>query len=363
MSQLSKINSDKQIQTFNVELAVLRILATLLVFVLHAQAELGYIYIGAPIRPGREITFFLDSMARVAVSIFFMLSGYFLSQRKNGFSLYSVKHFIWVMLMPFIFYSGIYYMRKVYLGELDFNIVYFINMLTKEGTFGYHLWYFVDMIPIYFLWLFITPIKCNNKKQTILALFLVISALIYNFMGKVPFSIKVPFTDLFPQLWMLYLVLGSIFIPYILNENKIKSRWFFIAYLILTFYLYRNLSIKNIWNYTDRHSIGVLLQTLSFTGFVLTFPYPKISDKMKKVLKTISNSCLSFYGWHVFFIISFTNYERLQAERFSYMIYILIISFLSTMFVTILEQLFVHKVINPLIGSKIDRFCRDFDNK
>ena len=355
--------SSSNTQTFNTELAVLRIMATLMVFMIHVTGESVYAHIGGDsIGLGREVAILLNSVSRPALAIFFMLSGYFLSQRKNGFSLYAIKHFIWIMIIPFIYYSAVYYMGKVYVGKLDFNIINFINMLSKGEILVYHLWYFFTMIPIYFLWLFLTPIKCNNNRQYYLALFLIISVLIYKFMSAIPFSLEMPLSNLFPPTWLLYPILGALFIPYIINKNKIKSRWFFIIYLLSTIWIYRNTSADKNLDFLDYHSLGVFIQTLSFIGFILRFPYPKILDKTKKILKTISNSCLSFYGWHVVFIIYFTGYKRLHAVDFYHMLIMLIITFLLTCLVVIVEQLFIHKLINPLIGSKLDQFCRDFDN-
>ena len=228
---MNQVTNDKQ--TFNTEVAILRIVATLMVFMIHATAELS-IQIGGEFEDlGREVAILLNSTSRPAVSIFFMLSGYFLSQRKNGFSLYAIKHFIWIMIIPFIYYSGVYYMRKVYTGELNFNIINFIDMLSKGEIFAYHLWYFYTMIPIYFLWLFITPIKYNNNKQHYLALFLIIFVLIYKFMSTIPFSLAMPLSNLIPSAWLLYPILGAIYIPYIINKNKMKSRWFFIVYIYI----------------------------------------------------------------------------------------------------------------------------------
>ena len=353
--------SSSNTQTFNTELAILRIIATLMVFIMHAIATMKYICLPDSMSIGREIVLLLNSTSRPAVSIFFMLSGYFLSQRKNGFSLYAIKHFMWIMIIPFVYYSGVYYMRKVYTGELNFNIINFIDMLSKGEIFAYHLWYFFTMIPIYFLWLFITPIKYNNNKQHYLALFLIIFVLIYKFMSTIPFSLAMPLSNLIPSAWLLYPILGAIYIPYIINKNKMKSRWFFIVYILISLYLYKESSVRKDLLYESDLTIGILLQSLSIVGFILRFPYPKVLDKTKKILKIISNSCLSFYGWHVVFILYFTNYEKLQAVDFYHMFFMLIITFLLTCSIVIVEQLFIHKLINPLIGSKLDQFCRDFD--
>lgn len=139
----------------NINIELLRIVACLFVISIHLVPT----YAMEDGIPHKGILFY-DGMTRVAVPIFFMISGYFLSAEKSIKKQY--KRFVIHILLPTaiaIFFVGILLpiVLNVFLGmneevvSLGVVISRLLGGRIDEFQFCFHMWYIVDLTQCYIL--------------------------------------------------------------------------------------------------------------------------------------------------------------------------------------------------------------------
>lgn len=155
----------------------LRALAIVLVVLLHTFADWRFLYFDA----SRTCYFILTSLqivTRVAVPIFFMLTGAFMlgRTREERYSTFLKKRVV-KLLVPFVLISMVYYIFNIcQTGVMPSNILWdFVVQFSNNGI-KYHFWYMYAIILIYLLLPFLNKMILNLSKRNLQTLILVLAS-------------------------------------------------------------------------------------------------------------------------------------------------------------------------------------------
>ena len=313
---LSSSNPNLQIikkRYFGIDL--IRVIACFLVMLIHSgeiyyiNDEGGLIKDDNNIYPG-----VINSLSRVSVPLFVMISGYLLLPMKTDYSTFLKKRFTRVSF-PFIafciFYDIYYYIRGRYtLGEMFWNIP---GILLNFGTAVGHLWFMYMIMGVYLYIPIITPWIQTAKKEHFYYYFVIwiissFSCYIHLFYGDVWGHAFWNSTNLVQSFLgdFGYAVLGS-FIKLHLKENNLYILGL-ILYLVgsgVTMFGYffmrdeakTTADIEITWQFDSTN-----LVVSSFGIFLLL---RKIECKNETISKIFNDIALKSYGMfliHVFFV-------------------------------------------------------------
>ena len=294
---------------------LIRVIACFLVMLTHSgeiyyiNDEGGLIKDDNNIYPG-----VINSLSRVCVPLFVMISGYLLLPMKTDYSTFLKKRFTRVSF-PFIafciFYDIYYYIRGRYtLGEMFWNIP---GILLNYGTAVGHLWFMYMIMGVYLYIPIITPWIQTAKKEHFYYYFVIwiissFSCYIHLFYGDVWGHAFWNSTNLVQSFLgdFGYAVLGA-FIKIHLKENNLYILGL-ILYLIGTgvtmfgYFFMRDAAtttkdIEITWQFDSTN-----LVVSSFGIFLLL---RKIECKNETISKIFNDIALKSYGMfliHVFFI-------------------------------------------------------------
>lgn len=142
---------------------VFRVLLASLIVVLHASG----IAMSAMAFGGRDWSalLFVNSVSRVAVPCFFMLSGYLLLGRDESGLIFFKKRFC-AVFVPFLAWSGIYMAWNAYWGVPVVSTVQ--NIVNGSGA-SYHLWYVYSLVGLYLITPFLRKICPKTVPAGIIA--------------------------------------------------------------------------------------------------------------------------------------------------------------------------------------------------
>ena len=313
---LSSSNPNLQIikkRYFGIDL--IRVIACFLVMLIHSgeiyyiNDEGGLIKDDNNIYPG-----VINSLSRVSVPLFVMISGYLLLPMKTDYSTFLKKRFTRVSF-PFIafciFYDIYYYIRGRYtLGEMFWNIP---GILLNFGTAVGHLWFMYMIMGVYLYIPIITPWIQTAKKEHFYYYFVIwiissFSCYIHLFYGDVWGHAFWNSTNLVQSFLgdFGYAVLGA-FIKLHLKENNLYILGL-ILYLVgsgVTMFGYffmrdeakTTADIEITWQFDSTN-----LVVSSFGIFLLL---RKIECKNETISKIFNDIALKSYGMfliHVFFV-------------------------------------------------------------
>ena len=313
---LSSSNPNLQIikkRYFGIDL--IRVIACFLVMLIHS-GEIYYINDeGGLIKDDNNIyPCVINSLSRVSVPLFVMISGYLLLPMKTDYSTFLKKRFTRVSF-PFIafciFYDIYYYIRGRYtLGEMFWNIP---GILLNFGTAVGHLWFMYMIMGVYLYIPIITPWIQTAKKEHFYYYFVIwiissFSCYIHLFYGDVWGHAFWNSTNLVQSFLgdFGYAVLGA-FIKLHLKENNLYILGL-ILYLVgsgVTMFGYffmrdeakTTADIEITWQFDSTN-----LVVSSFGIFLLL---RKIECKNETISKIFNDIALKSYGMfliHVFFV-------------------------------------------------------------
>lgn len=202
------------------QLNLIRCVAIFLVILQHTAG----LYQNAPLySPLWSFTYFLQSLARVGLALFFILSGYLLVHPYE--TLHSKLIFynkrLKRILGLFILWSFFYYIYNKWPESI--SIIEFLKNILSGPIYG-HLWFIYTLIAIYIVTPFISNILVKSQRKDVL---------IFVAAGFILMTLQKLFTQLnvnqdllgyFPPCWMLYFILGyaiRLYEDIILLSNKI----------------------------------------------------------------------------------------------------------------------------------------------
>lgn len=254
----------------------------------------------------------LDTLARVSVPCFFMISGALLLGRDE--TLKKHWHRLIRFLIPFIAWSIIYYFWNIYYlkePQLFREILYF--PITE------HLWYLYAIIPIYIVLPFF-QIMCRHMSLKTERAFLIIITITVIFNYILSLDELKPYYDLpliGDRVYSYYFFIGYYIYKYkkhipINQKNLIIT---FLGSMAITAFLTASISYSIGDHYEEILEYGnplIILASAAFFLFVLRLAKYKItpSIKTKKIIDLLSGCSFGIYLIHIIFLDIYKNHMQ-----------------------------------------------------
>ena len=294
-------------------LDVLRVIACLSIVLIHSAG--GYVVenIGSP---NFWVGNALDSMARIGVPLFIMISGALMLDKNYSFSKKKLMRHIVRMVVFFVVWSAFYCLIFVVADEvfIKHQPISISDVILSFFGGHYHLWFVYLIVGLYFI-LPLLRLWVNDKNKKYVEYFIIL-ALVFNFTIPQVISVAGNYNTLFEELnfilanhfqlkyvggYTAYFILGW----YINNYDiKYKKALYLLGLLgfVITFigtYILSVTTEKPIQIY-DASNINVFLQSAAV--FILVKDKYINSEKNNKIIDSISEKSLGIYAIHVLFI-------------------------------------------------------------
>lgn len=337
----------------NHSLDYLRAISCFLVIIIHianvycrAYTKITEInYVGAVI---------FNSIARISVPIFFMISGALLI-KNNEFNMKKYLKRIWRLVLALIVWNLIYFIfNHCYLGEsgsfLDAAIESFFEPAKR------HLWFMYAIIGIYIALPFIQNM-CKNLSKTeenlFIGLWMFFVGIVYIINLKLKTEVSYPIPIIQATYYLGYFIVGH-FLSKRVNELNLK-KWNKYLWLIpivcfaIIILSTCNLSFKYDKYYKSMLGYRSIFYMLSSISIFLLFIINKEKFKENKLVLSISNLSFGIYLMHPIFQNIITNHINI-IEQSSYIfipIYSLIIFILTYLSCFIIKKI---PILNKILG-------------
>ena len=289
---------------------ILRVIATIMVISIHTISVYQYTYIKPLQLLPYSIFGILNSLNRMAVPAFFMLTGALtLKQTKKPITrvsyTYFIKNIIYRLVIPFIIFSLVSYL---FFTKPPWSITKFIVSFSNyPGTYG-HMWFMYVIIMIYFfipfLRRFVQSLSRHELKLLICLIFIfsnVLSELfiLARYYHKTLFSgVALPYIIAYANL----LLLGFYFTKYNISLAKKK-----LIYMLGVISLVSLPILQALTNditedlVTGRSILPVFISSAGFIFIKYHFSKVKLSSCVTKVITKLSE--ISFYTYLVHMVI------------------------------------------------------------
>jgi len=299
-----------------------------------------------------------DSMSRMAVPLFFMVTGALLLQQKDeSLRLFFSKRFTKVII-PLIGWSVIYILFRKYILHQDINILHHILESFYQRQF-FHLWFLYTIIGLY-LFIPIFKVFVQNSSQ-ILQLYFI--GLWITTVSIIPLINKFTPIHIPNYLPMLSGYVGFLLLGFLLYHFKITKKIFIISLIILiistlttilgTYFLsihankFQGFFYNNFTLTTVMQSISSFI-ILKYIGTRLVYR-PK---KLQPIIMQISFASFGIYLIHPIFLHiikhNYIHLNQLHALNAIYMVPLLtsLVFFLSFISIYIMQKIpFIKKII------------------
>jgi surface polysaccharide O-acyltransferase-like enzyme len=284
----------------------LRFIAAIAVIIIHVLGPFRYLYGEIPDSDWLA-AMGLNSLTRWAVPVFMLISGALLLSSQKPFDIkYYLTHRLSKVVVPFIAWTVIYalvgglMLNDIYSGQ--WNADKALQLLAGSPTepVWYHLWFFYDFIPLYFVIPFLIPLLKQAAPEHIKLALVAWAVLFLMYWFKVDSFLLQNLV-----LYTGYLVLGW----YLFNrDNRPQLTMWVIAgsfMLILNFVGSWQLSVEK-GGYSAFYMGYKTLNTAVIAGmlFVLAQAYAdKIKGKFRALVTVISTYSLGIYLIHPLLLI------------------------------------------------------------
>ncbi|RXR30689.1 hypothetical protein EQG68_11585 [Flavobacterium piscinae] len=260
------------------------------------------------------IAHFFDSISRVSVPLFFMLSGVFSFKTKvnnKNFIITRLKR----LVIPLLFWASIYTIWNLIISDRNYTMLGIIKKIII-GPYVFHFWFVYTMIG---LTLFI-PVVNNwmiHKKKAayfLICWFIVvlINPLIEIFTGLTPTIDLINFSGFFG-----YLVLG-----YYLEKYVVMTKFLFFISAITSFSIfgifYLSLNNDNPYIFYDYlHPLIIIISAATF--LFLKGLFMRINSN--KFLFLIQTNSFGIYLLHILFLRNIFTEFNFTASNFNSLLY------------------------------------------
>lgn len=309
----------------------LRAISIFLVVVIHACSLV--------LVPEKEISFinqavavFFDSIARISVPIFLMISGAFLLNKPDNITTFFKKRASRILL-PWFFWGTIqlffnHYFQYEVFGDSDFKLILIRNFLSG-------FWFMPMIASIYLITPFLKPFFQAAKKTEYFIFFscwFFLASLIPTIFNLLDF---IQFYQL--PIWLNYLgyFVGGYFITKKITATQktlLVSEWFLLSnFLIVSFGTLYLLSQNN-FGYKLFEYLSIPVVLMSFASFIILknyFETSNISNKAQKVIHFLSDNSFGIFLSHMMILRTverFLEYSGVSITKFSSVVTIPIIS-------------------------------------
>lgn len=234
------------------------------------------------------ILLYLFMLARPVITMFVLISGYFLFQQKEFTKSNIIKRILKIVI-PLLYYYTIYYIWMHLTGKKTYPYLDVLKYPTGSG----HLWYFYSILSVSIVSSFISLPILDSKKKALLYSGLTISLLLLLISIKLPpFNIDHTFyTNDFLLLAFVGYGLGN---KYISLNSK---RSIFITFCLWQLSVFATIFSKN----QNPFNIFALSSIICLFLLIKAIPEQKVPILVKKNVSFIAKYSLSIYGWHILF--------------------------------------------------------------
>lgn len=339
---------------------VLKLVAIFLVVVIHVIALYRDKYFYTNVKYYTVLTF-IDSFTRIAVPIFFMITGTFmLSKTTEKYSTYFKKR-IPKLLIPFFLISIFYYVYECNKVGAPLNIKDFI-LAFLNNDIKYHFWYMYAIILIYLIIPFLqTLVKSLDRKKlfNLIVIIFILSNVfntVYLLTNRYGYGMLKAFT-----LPSIFAYINCLFIGHYLHTYEItKNKKIILG--ILSIICICLMPIADHFFINGYRNDEMLLVTSIFPIIPSVFAYIFAKDicenkKENKLISKISPCILYIYMIHVYII------EKLEKDLYKYwtpnrfignilrLIIVTIISFIVSLLISYLIVT-IQSLITRLIAKR-----------
>ena len=202
-----------------------KVIATFCVVFLHSAAPLLYRYNSLPLRYWWVGNIY-DSMVRMCVPLFFMLSGYLLLGKTETLTTFLSKR-VNKVVVPLVVWSVFYIMWRIYYDkDLSMSLRSFYGTLLTPAY--YHLWFLYAIIGAY-LYIPILRVIAQNSRNHILYYFIALWILA---VSVIPLFEKITGISSTVDLATLSGYAGYLVIGYLLGQREYSNKILFTAILV-----------------------------------------------------------------------------------------------------------------------------------
>lgn len=305
----------------------------------------------------------VQSLVRVGVPVFLMISGYYLLNEEVANPVKTFCRRVISVVIPFLFYGFINYLAMYRGWELSAQTIkdFIYLAVTNNKGVGYHTWYVYAILGVYIFAPFLTVLFNNiYGRQAVCAIVFLIFLQAYVIYLPLIQSKHPDIHELFYISgigWVLtYFILGGLVRRV---EKQIKALYALtltvVGYCLTMLALYFSSKSFNL------QPAGAGLNMLVFSiGFFLLFTRVTISGvRTKKVIGFISNHSLGCYLIHTMFLVKFLTYayeSKLSAIAPFNTFIAIVLTFLSSLFFAfIFDKVFVKKITSKAVSFIVGR--------
>lgn len=303
-------------------------------------------------------TLIWQSISRIGLPIFFMLSGYFLIGRKTTDNpLVETLNRATRTIIPFAIYFAIHYFITPIIANTPIpNIESYINLLIYGANkYSGHYWFVYSIIGVYILApaISIAFNKTNYKEMTTVLLIL-ISVKFYIVYTPVLFNLGIKLPNIaFPKLdtWIIYFIAGHWIALSTKNNIKLAACTLTASILLTILAIHGGPKYKPF-----DMGANMYLACISLMYIAHASPEPAITGIGRKLVDIISRHSYGIYLIHIAVITVLVKKFNIYTRMYEVWIY-------SAIPVTIMIfaiSLIISYIVDRMIAEKlIDKVCKN----
>jgi len=303
-------------KNFNLSLGIIRIIATF--FVVFSHSTDAFV-LWPTFKDGTawNIIYYLNTLSRIAVPVFIILSGYLLLDKdkaKNVKSFY--KRRFTRILIPFIVWLPIYYLWTAHWDNTHLTLQYILNSLLHGSI--WHLYFLFIILELYLLAPFLVRVleTSSKTKQTILFWGLIVFSIFWAILANLPgphFDISMySFTIFIP--YIVYFYAGAYLRT--VQISRMQAVMLGFLYLILGFITNLvakgNMSTFIVFDYSPTLLFMSICFFLALKNFHEFFNKKIFSGKVAKIIAFISSTTFGIYLLHFMILHEFIGHFNLN---------------------------------------------------
>lgn len=339
----------------DVGLDLLRIICCLMVIGIHVTPDYSFT-VASNLPMHIQIQSLLtQSIVRIGLPVFFMLSGYYLLNRADENLKSFYKRRLTSILIPFFVYSLIHFYVMNYVNTTSQGIgVYFTKIFTSSIDLSVHFWFVYAMVGLYIISPAIKYITNKIPKEDSVNVIIVICIIfyysLYSYSASQSFS---SYHHLIPvqgiDTWVLYFVIGGL-----LKRVDVNKRYLLIALPVIIL-----VNVIAVYFSTNRFGFNIspydsgFNMLLACSVFVLAFSKIRINNEglFCALIERIAPLTYGIYLVHIFVFKSIEKIFNIpfitNALIFKTTYLSLIIFTISACIVALIDKL----VIKPILSK------------
>jgi len=280
----------------------------------------------------------IDSLSRIGVPLFLMISGALLLHKDEPIGTFFKKR-IAKILIPFLFWSTFYYLYKINSG-VDMHS--FPKALLGNEMM-YHLWYFYIIIPLYLLIPLLRKVVKQIPVNYILAYAIIASSIVTlnGLLGLFEAKLAIyanPFSG-----GVAYLLLG-----YAITHQNVKIKFInlytIISAFVIIFGTYLLTFFTGRFNGTLYEALGLPVTIYAVAVFMFIKQKQKDSTSNTRLISLISTYSFGIYLVHPYILNTLNDYMGKFSLISGGGIISHIIIFTGTLFISLLVVLLLSKI-------------------